>query len=650
MRLLEPGRIGNLEVKNRIVMAAMGTGGGSEPDGTWSDRVREYFVARARGGTGLITTMLVFVNRDFEPASHYRFLNLYDDRQLAALRLIVSDVHRFGCRFCVQLTAGFGRVMPPQLQDAEVPPISASENSCYFNPHRVTRGLTTDEVSVLSASFGLAAARCRAAGVDAVELHGHEGYLLDQFMTALWNKRTDRYGGSEEKRLTFAREAIAAIHADAGEDFPIIYRFGLTHHLRGGRGMAESLRIASKLEAAGVAALHIDAGCYEAHEWAHPTTYQAPGFLVDLAAAVKQHVKIPIIAVGKLGYPELAERTLEEGKADFIAIGRGLLADPEWPNKVRDGKSSLIRPCIGDNMSCLIDLISDRPTSCTVNPQCGHEIDYGLVPIKGTKAVLVIGGGPAGLEAARVAALRGFNVKLWEKAQALGGNLRLASVPDFKHDLRLFLDYQIGKIRQMPAIEVSCSKMATDDDVVAEGADYVIVATGATLQPPDVPGLEGRTTDAVSVLNGQARLGRRVLVVGGGLIGVETALYLARKKHKVTLASRRLEIDLEDAHPINRRVLKAMVEESRMDIKTCCELVCGIDGGILLDIAGIQEEFPLEMVVFCRDMRPDNVLAEALSGRVKALHLIGDCVTPRTVKEAIWEAFHAARNLGIAGR
>ena len=262
VKLFEPGKIGTMEVKNRIVMAPMGLSRMAEADGKWGENVREYYIARARGGTGLITTSTVFVSQKLEPFTKHR-LNLYSDGHLESLNKVVEGIHQYGAKVSVQLTAGFGRVLSASWQEPGVAPISASAVPCYWNPEVITRAITTEEAQELAQAFGAAAKRCTMAGVDAIELHGHEGYLLDQFMTGLWNYRTDKYGSSREKRLTFTREAIAAIKREVGEDLPLIYRLGIDHYLEGGRISEESLWIATQLEAMVVDALHVDAGCYE---------------------------------------------------------------------------------------------------------------------------------------------------------------------------------------------------------------------------------------------------------------------------------------------------------------------------------------------------------------------------------------------------
>jgi 2-enoate reductase len=644
VRLFEAGKIGTMEVKNRIIMAPMGLGAMTEADDDWGGNVREYYIARARGGTGLITTSLVFVSQKLEPHTGHRF-NLHLDSHLKSLSGIVEGVHQYGAKVSVQLTAGFGRVLSARRQDPNVAPVSASATPCYSNPERITRSITTDEAQELAQAFGGAAKRCRMAGVDSVELHGHEGYLMDQFMSGLWNQRNDKYGGSREKRLTFAREAIASIKKEVGEDFPVIYRFGISHYLEGGRTVEESLWIAKQLEAMGVHALHVDAGCYETSWWPKPPTYQPPGCMIDMAEKVKPIVKVPIITVGKLQHPTVAEKVLEEGKADFIAIGRGLLADPDWPNKVMEGRLEDIRPCIGDNDGCIGQLSSGRATSCTVNPACGHEEEWALTAIDNKKQVLVVGGGPGGLEAARVAALRGLNVTLWEKADRLGGNLWPASVPEFKKDLWDLVNYQVTQLKKLP-VRIELNREATLDDIINFEADAVIIATGAIQDKLRIPGTNGHEViTTIDLLLNKAEVGKSVVVIGGGLIGCETAVYLSQKGHQVTLTSRRIDT-LTGMYHANREMLLEMMVDYNVQVLTNCWPMRIVAGGILVKHNDQERTLLAESMVSATNMRPCNELHKALSGKARGLYAIGDCVEPRSIINAIWEAFHTARKIG----
>lgn len=646
VKIFQPGRIGTLTLKNRIIMAPMGIRGLCDPeDGYWGKRVRAYYGARAVGGCGMITTEMVFVSQAVEPVAR-ELLNLHNEKHFEAVRLLAEILHAHGCRLSVQLTAGFGRVIPPYVVPEGVVPVSASENTNYFVPDYAplkTRALTTQEAEALAKSFGPAARRCREAGADCVELHGHEGYLMDQFMTALWNRRTDKYGGSREKRLTFAREAIEAIKQEAGEDFPIIYRFGLTHYLEGGREEQEGLWIATELEKMGVAALHVDAGCYETSWWPHPPQYQPPGCMVACAAKVKEVVKIPVIAVGRLQYPEVAEQAIADGKADFVAIGRGLLADPEWPNKVQRGAVDEIRPCIGCHEGCLWQMIAGEPTSCALNPSCGHETEWSLPKFSKKRSLLIVGGGPAGIEAARAAVERGCDVTLFEASPRLGGNLWPASVPPFKRDVADYRDYLIRLAARLP-IDVIFNKQASVQEITAFGADYVILATGASMEP--LPFDDPRVMTTIQVLNGQQVRGQYIVIMGGGVIACEVGLYLAMNGKQVTICARQdlEELDMDTVDHNNRFMLLNMIKDAKITVLRGTIPVRLEPGFVIADRKGVEMQIPMDTLVFAGRMFPKTELREQLAGMSQVI-AVGDCVKPGTLMDAVWGAFHAIREL-----
>jgi len=648
MKLLEPGHIGNLEIKNRIIMAPMGMRGTCDPatEEYWGERVRAYYGARAAGGVGMITTEMVFVTQALEPCAK-ELLSMANDNHVAAMRKLADRLHAYDCRLSIQLTAGFGRVVPAFIVPDGVKPVSASENTNFYVPDYPdlnSRAITTEEAEALARSFGFAAMRCREAGADCVELHGHEGYFMDQFMTGLWNRRDDRYGGSREKRLTFAREAIAAIKRDAGEDFPIIYRFGITHYLEGGREEEEGLWIAGELEKMGVAALHVDAGCYETGWWPHPPQYQPPACMVDLAEKVKQVSSLPVITVGRLQYPDVAEKVLAEGKADFIAIGRGLLSEPEWINKVQSNRIAEIRPCIGCHEGCLWQMIAGEPTSCSLNPVCGHETDRVLVPLKQKKSLLVVGGGPAGIEAARVGVQRGFDVTLWETSDRLGGNLWPASKPEFKRDIADYLTYLKGLAGRLP-INVVLNRRATAGDIQSFGADYVILATGADMEPPPIDG--NTVLSTIQLLNGMEARGEKILIMGAGVIGCETALYLARQGRQVTLCARQdspeLDTDIVDIH--NREMLLRMIREEKNITVLRGTIPIRLDkDGVVADQLGVEKKIPADSLVFAGRLFPHNGLSKALANTPHVIS-IGDCIQPGSIMEAVWGGFNTVREI-----
>jgi len=652
-KLFQPGRIGKLSIRNRIVMAPMGLIGLTEPDGRILQRAIDYYTERAKGGVGLIVTGLFLPILDIESGPLKKLgislIPRVDSPDvIPLLRELTDSVHRYGAKIAIQLTAGFGRVLNPHLLaligiDTTVGP-SAMPN--VWDLKVITRELTTEEVEAIVRSFITAAEIVKAAGFDAVELHGHEGYLMDQFTTSLWNKRKDKYGGDLDGRLRFSLEIIRNIKEIAGKDFPVIYRYAINHYIEGGRGVEESLEIARRLEKAGVDALHVDAGCYDDWYWPHPPIYQPPGCMVDMAEKAKRVVGIPVIAVGKLGYPELAERILREEKADFVAMGRSLLADPEWPLKVKEGRLEDIRPCIGCHDGCLARVISGAAISCAINPATGNEKEFTVTLAEKPKSVLVVGGGIAGMEAAMVAALRGHGVTLYEKRDRLGGHLIEGSVPAFKSDIKLLNDYyttQLGKL----GIKIELRKEVTPELVQKMKPDVAIIATGSTMIVPEIPGIEKSiVVSAIDLLLGRKKAGERVVIAGGGLIGCETAIYLAQQGKRVTIVEMLEEI-IPDVFEANKQYLFKMLAENGVNVLTNTNLVRVKDDGavVINQFRRYEAKLPADTIVIAMGLKPERGLVKALEGKVKELHTIGDCEGPGRIMDAVWGAFNITRTL-----
>jgi 2-enoate reductase len=639
MRLLEPGRIGQMVTKNRIVMCPMGTGSLADLDGGFSRRLIDYYVARAKGGVGLIITGGTIVHTSLEPGMGLLTMTRVDSyAHLGRLSELCDAVHHYGARIAIQLSPGLGRVGSSDIQ-----PVSASAVPYFGNPRVTCRELTIEEIETLVKAYGFAAGIVKAAGADAIEIHGYGGYLIDQFQTALWNKRTDQYGGDLGGRLRFSMEIIEAARNAVGEDFPLIYKFTPDHYIEGGRDIAEGLEISRRLENAGVNALHIDGGCYEVWHRVIPCMYEPPACQINLSEAVKGVVRIPVIAHGKLGDPLIAEKVIEEGKADFVALGRSLLADPEWPEKVRHGRLDDIRPCIGDNEGCIHREHEMKYLSCTVNPLTGMEREYALTPATKRKSVLVIGGGPGGLEAARVAALRGHEVSLWEKSAQLGGKMVPGSVPDFKQDIRPFIEYLSGQIKKL-GVKVELMKEANAESLQRLNPEVVIVATGAVPLVPPITGIEkDNVVTALDVLDGKNGLGDSVVVVGGGFVGCEVAVYLQQKGKRVTIIEMMKKLVPEDINLNTRMGLLNLVKESKVEAYTSTELLEVTGQGVLVNAEGSKRELKADSVVLAVGFKPESALRDELEGRVPELFAVGDCVKPRKIIDAIWEGFHTSR-------
>lgn len=644
MKLFEPGQIGKINIKNRIVMSAMGIGGLAEPDGRLGKRATDYYVTRAKGGVGLITTGAARVTQEIDPSGS-SFPGADTPMYISSLSELAESIHDYGAKVAIQLTAGRGRIAPIEyLQTFGA--VAPSPVPCFSDPQIIARELSIKEIERLVYAFRVAAEIISIAGIDAIELHAHDGYLLDQFLTPLWNKRKDKYGGDLNGRLRFAIEIIEAIKKVTGNEIPIIYRFGLTHYYDGGREIEEGLEVVRRLEAVGIDAFHIDAGCYETRYWALPPPTLPPGCLVDLAETVKQVVKVPVIAVGKLGYPELAEKVLLEGKADFIALGRPLLADPEWPNKVKEGKNEDIRPCIGCHEGCIGRIYKKKYISCAVNPMTGKEEEFQIRPTEKKKTVLVIGGGPSGMEAARVAALRGHKVTLLEKKDSLGGNLIPASVPDFKKDFKTLIDYLSIQIKNL-GITIELEKEATPKLILEMKPDVLFIATGGTPIIPDIPGINNKEKvfTAVDVLLGKAKVGGMVVVIGGGLIGCETALYLAQKGKKVTIVEifKNIASNMFISNQMHLLKLLAGFDTSILTETQVSEIK--EEGVIIVNKHGEQKIIAADTIIVAVGLKPDRKPFEVFRNNVNIpeIYFIGDCLEPRKVINGIWEGFRTAR-------
>jgi 2-enoate reductase len=650
LHLFQPGRIGSVELRNRIVMAPMGTTGALVGyNGTFSDRSIAYYERRARGETGLIITGLNLVSTKIDPweidgvnisISFDSFWKVPNFLQLT------ERVHDFGTKIFAQLTAGWGRVFPGSLAERAARNgfrfIAPSTMPLYWKPEIMARGMATEEVDDLVATIARAALIAKESQFDGIELHGHEGYLMDQFTTALWNKRTDKYGGSLMARMEFVLSTVRAIQEAAGADFPIIYRYGVEHKIPGGRTAEEGIEMAKILEKAGIAALHVDAGCFDNWYWPHPPVYQPQGCMVSMADMVKPHVKIPVITVGRLGYPDLADQIIEEGKADFIALGRPLLADPDFPSKVRKGERESIRPCIGCH-ECLARIRRRQALSCAVNPQCGDEDRLAIHPASTLKKVMVIGGGIAGMEAARVSAARGHQVTIYEKSERLGGILYIAGHADFKRDINDLLNYQIRQVEKNKNIKVKLMSEVTMQVIESENPDVIFLATGS--RPANKVGIRGLERTAWmtpdDVYLGDIPTGKIACIVGGGSVGCETAVYVAQKGWSVVILEMAGEV-ATDLHEANREMLLDLLRQHGVSVFTGTR-VEEVDAGVVIyrTSEGLKR-LPADLLVLAVGRQSVRELMQDIQGAAKELYVVGDCVAPGKIKDAVWEAFKLA--------
>jgi 2-enoate reductase len=660
-KLFEPIRIGKVEIKNRIAMAPMAIAGLTTPEGGFAPRAIDYYVERAKGGVGLIITGAAFADNETEKVPTHGTLSAAQNPRhfIETASELTKRVHEHGAKIFAQLTAGLGRVL--FVQDSV--PVAPSPIPHYWNPTITCRELTIEEIERLIKKCGDAAEAVAAAGFDGIDFHGlHEGYLVDQFSIAMFNRRKDKYGGDLRQRLTLPIEILREMKRRGGQDFPIQLRFSVKSYVKdwrqGGlpgedfkeaaRDTEEGLEVARIMEEAGYDALDADAGTYDAWYWAHPPNYFEHGCYLHLTERLKKAVKVPVIVAGRMELPQLAEQAIVEGKADMVVLGRGLLADPYWPEKVKAGNIKNIRPCLACHQGCLGRMIAlEGPISCAVNPACGNERELALQPAGKVKKVTVIGGGVAGMEAARVAAIRGHRVMLYEKNDKLGGHVISASVPAFKKDEAALLKWYETELEELK-VKINLGKKVTPELLQKEKPDAVIMATGSKPVIPDVPGINKENViTAVDLLLGKKKGGKRVVVVGGGLIGCETALWLAQQGKSVTIieALKNLMQSGSRVPRPNMMMLRDLLKFHKVNIMTDTCLLEVTDNGITVDKSSEKTTLPADTVVIAVGLCPDQELYSSLKDSIPKLHLVGDAADARNIMHAIWDGFDAARTI-----
>jgi 2,4-dienoyl-CoA reductase-like NADH-dependent reductase (Old Yellow Enzyme family)/thioredoxin reductase len=633
-KLFEPFKIGTMELKNRIIMPAMGTNFSAE-DGSVTQRLINYHVERAKGGVGLIIVEGAYV----EPRGKgsVRQLAVDHDSKIPGLRELAAAVRANGAKVALQLFHG-GRQSHSSIIGTQ--PVSASEVPCQLTGE-TPRALTVPEIKDVIEAFAEAARRTKEAGFDAVEIHGAHGYLISQFLSPLTNRRNDQYGGDVRGRARFLLEILERVREKVGSGYPVLCRINGDDYIEGGIKLEEAKVIAKMLEDGGVNAIHVSGGIYDSPIPVTTAPMTLPrGNMVHLAAGIKKVVNVPVIAVGRINDPELAEEILRQGKADLVSMGRALLADPYLPRKAAAGALNEINRCTACD-ECISRLFFNEDIACSVNAALGREEEYRIEKAKVRKRVLVVGGGPAGMEAARVSALRGHEVILYEKSRRLGGQLNLAAVPPHKEEIKNVTTYLETQIRKL-GVKIILGEEVTLQLVEEIKPDVVCIATGSIPIVPENMIVKGdNIPTAQDVLSGVASVGEKVVVVGGGMVGAETAEFLAERGKKVTILEMLGRIGA-DMVPMVITLLYRRLKELGVVMLTNAKVERITRNSVVYEKDGKKQTVEADSVVLAVGSKSNRSLMEALKDKVPELYAIGDAEKPGKVLKAIHDGYRAA--------
>jgi len=634
---LSPGKIGTLELKNRAVFPPMGSGF-PNLDGTVSKRLIDYHVRRVQGGCGMNIVEIASVHYTSQGPA---ILGAYDDKFIPGLSELASAIKNAGGVACLQIWHGGRQTSGNSFNGQPWAPSSIPCPLICETPH----SMTSDEVKEVISSYGDAALRAKKAGFDAIEIHGAHGYLIDCFLNPYSNTRTDEYGGPLANRARFGCEVIKDVRSKVGDDYPVLMRMSASENVSGGIVLQDAIEAAKLYEAAGIDALDISQGCYGAMPYTVPPYYYPIGVNVYNASQIKKNTSIPMIVAGRITTPDLAEEILSSGKADFVSLGRIQLADPDFVKKTIEDRVDDIVKCVSCDQGCVERMFQGFGASCVFNPHTGREGDYTVEPAENKKKVLVIGGGPGGLEAARVASERGHDVTLFEKSVKLGGQYLLAGFAPHK---AVFGEAAVhmGYRAQKAGVDVKLYTTATPERIKALNPDVVIVATGSDPAMPPIPGIKNSNVfEARSVIATESYVSaEKVVVIGGGLVGLEAAEILTGQGKNVSIVEMLDEIgkDLEmyikpySIGFITKHNIPTYVKSKCVEIG---------DNYVLIEREGEQQKLECGAVIMATGARSNTTVADMVKDLGYECHVVGDAVKPSKVLDAIWAGNEIGRTI-----